>query len=60
MGIRFGPIDPLQLTFETINIMLIKGIITYEEARQIIKKSLDPALSEEQKEKIVDSIVIKK
>ena len=59
MGITVGPIDLLKLSFETVNLMLVKGIITYDEARLIIKKSLDPKLSDEQKEKIVDSIVIK-
>ncbi len=56
MGIRFGPIDPLQLIFEVINILYKKGIISLEEADTIIKNSLDPSLSEEEKQKIIDSL----
>ncbi|MFA6991995.1 MAG: hypothetical protein WC269_01785 [Candidatus Gracilibacteria bacterium] len=57
MGIRFGPIDPLQLIFNVMNTLMKKGLVTYEEAREIIKGSLDPKLPEEEKEKILDSII---
>lgn len=57
MGIRFGPFDPLQLVFETINHMLKKNLMTYEEAREIIRKSLDPQMPEEEKEKILNSMI---
>lgn len=56
MGIRFGPIEPLQLIFEIINGLVIKGVISVEEGEHMIKKSLDPSLSEEEKEKILDSL----
>lgn len=60
MGIRFGPIDPLQLIFNVMNALMKKGLITYEEAREIIKGSLDPNLPEEEKEKILDSLIKRK
>jgi hypothetical protein len=60
MGIRFGPIDPLQLVFNVMNSLMKKGLITYEEAREILKGSLDSNLSEEEKEKIIDSLIIRK
>ena len=60
MGIRFGPIDPLQLIFNVMNALMKKGLITYEEAREIIKGSLDPNLPGEEKEKILDSLIKRK
>lgn len=60
MGIRFGPIDPLQLIFEIINALHKKGIISSSEADQIIKSSLDPSLPEEEKQNIIDSLKGKK
>jgi len=60
MGIRFGPIDPLQLIFNVMNALMKKDLITYEEAREIIKGSLDPNLPDEEKEKILDSIIKRK
>ena len=60
MGIRFGPIDPLQLIFEIMNSLHKKGIISTSEGDQIIKSSLDPTLPEEEKQKIIDSLRGKK
>jgi hypothetical protein len=60
MGIRFGPIDPLQLIFNVMNTLMKKGLINFEEARDIIKGSLDPNLPEEEKEKIIDSLIKRK
>ena len=56
MGIRFGPIDPLQLIFEIINELTRKGIVSAEEAERMIKTSLDPALTEEEKNNILKSL----
>ena len=56
MGIRFGPIDPLQLIFEMINKLVVKGVITSKEADEIVKTSLDPALPEKEKQKLLDSL----
>ena len=60
MPIRFGPIDPLQLIFNVMNTLMKKGLITYDEAREIIKGSLDPSLPEEEREKILDSLIKRK
>lgn len=56
MSIRFGPIDPLQLIFGVINYLIEKGTLTFDEGEQLIKSSLDPSLSEEEKEKIINSL----
>ena len=56
MGIRFGPIDPLQLIFEIINSLIEKKVISSKEADGLIKNSLEPSLSEEEKEKILSSL----
>lgn len=60
MGIRFGPIDPLQLVFNVMNTLMKKGLITYDEAREIVKGSLDPNLPEVEKNKILDSLIKRK
>lgn len=60
MGIRFGPIDPLQLVFNIMNTLMQKGLISYEEAREVIKGSLDPKMPEEEKDKILDSLIKRK
>lgn len=56
MGIRFGPVDPLQLIFEIINKLVVKGIISSNEADEIVKGSFDPNLSEKEKEEILNSL----
>lgn len=56
MGIRFGPIDPLQLIFEIMNTLHKKGLITTSEGDEIIKSSLDPSLPDDEKQKIIDSL----
>jgi len=56
MGIRFGPIDPLQLIFEIVNSLIEKKVISSKEADELIKNSLEPSLSEEEKEKILISL----
>ncbi len=57
MGVLIGPFDPLQLVFNTLNAFLRKGLITYDEAREILKNSLDPTLPEEKKEEILNSLI---
>ena len=37
MGIRFGPIDPLQLIFEIVNSLIEKKVISSKEADELIK-----------------------
>lgn len=55
-----GNFDPLKLQFELLNLLLQKGKITANEAKKILKTSLNPELKEEEKERIVDSLFIKK
>jgi len=57
MGILLGPFDPLQLIFNILNALMKKGIINYDEARGILKQSLNPQMSDEEKEKVLDSII---
>ena len=57
MGILLGPFDPLQLIFNILNALMKKGIISYEDARNILKESLDPQMPVEEKEKILDSLI---
>jgi len=59
MGIRLGPFDPLQLTFNILNSLMRKGLITYEEARNIIKESLDPEMSDTEKEELLNTLIKK-
>lgn len=60
MSLKIGPFDPVVLVFNVMNALMEKKIISYEEARSIIKQSLDSNLSEEDKEKILDSMIRKK
>jgi len=57
MGVLIGPFDPLQLVFNTLNLLLRKGLVSYDEARGILKNSLDPTLPEDKKEEILNSLV---
>lgn len=59
MGILLGPFDPLQLIFNTLNTLMKKGLLSYVEARAILKQSLDPNLPEEKKEEILNSLITK-
>jgi hypothetical protein len=59
MGILLGPFDPLQLIFNTLNTLMKRGLLSYEEAREILKQSMDPKMSEDQKENILNSLVRK-
>ena len=60
MGIRLGPFDPIQLIFNVMNTLMQKGLMSYEDTRKIIKESLPPDMSNEEKEKLLDSLVKKK
>ena len=57
MGVLLGPFDPLQLIFNLINALLKRGLISYDEARKILKDSLNPAMSEEEKEKLLNTLI---
>ncbi len=56
MGIRFGPVDPLQLIFEIINKLVNKSILSLSEADEVVKSSFDPNLSEKEKDEILNSL----
>lgn len=60
MGILLGPFDPLQLIFNILNTLMKRGLISYDEARSILKESLNPQMSDEEKEKVLDSIIKRK
>ena len=51
------PFDPIQLTFNVLNNLMKKGIISYDDARDILKQSLDPNMKDEDKEKLLDSFI---
>ena len=57
MGIRIGNFDPIQLIFQLMNALMKKGLISYEEAREIIKNSLPSEMAKDEKERILNSIV---
>lgn len=59
MGILLGPFDPLQLIFNILNALMKKGLLNYEEARNILRQSIDPKMSEQQKEEILNSLIKK-
>jgi len=57
MPVRIGPFDPLQLIFQVMNTLMRKGLISYEEARQIIRDALPPEMPEQEKEALLNSMV---
>lgn len=57
MGILLGPFDPLQLIFNILNTLMKKGTINYDEARNILKESLDPQMPNDEKEKLLNSLI---
>lgn len=59
MGIRLGNFDPLQLIFGIMDSLLRSGHITIEQARKILKDSLPPEMSDDEKNRIVDSMIIR-
>lgn len=59
MGIRFGVFDPMQLIFQIMNTLMKKGLISYDEAREIIRQALPPEMPSTEKDSIVDSMVKK-
>jgi len=56
MPVMIGPFDPLQMIFGILNTLIDKGVINDSEAEEIIRKSLNPKLSEEEKNKIIESL----
>lgn len=59
MGIQIGPWDPLKLTFNIMDNLMKRGIIRYEDAVDILNKSLPDDMSPDEKKRIIDSMVTK-
>jgi len=57
MSIRFGPLDPLQLIFGIMNHLMKSNQLSVEQARDIIKQALPPEMPEDDKNKILDSLI---
>lgn len=57
MGILLGPFDPLQLIFNVLNALMKRGLLTYDDARGILKDSMNPNMPEEEKEKLLNSLI---
>ncbi len=57
MGILLGPFDPLRLIFNILNNLMKKGLIGYDEAREILKESMDSTMSDDEKEKKLDTLI---
>jgi hypothetical protein len=47
----------LKLMLNTIDALLRKGRLSYPEARRILKDSLDPRMSDDEKEEYLDNLV---
>lgn len=60
MSFRIGHISPLHLTFEVINSLMQKGILSFEEGREIINKSLPPDMPEKERKELLDSLIIER
>ena len=56
MAVRIGAFDPIALVFGLMNLMLRKKLISDEEARAIIRDSLDPSMTDAEKDKFIDSL----
>lgn len=57
MSILLGPFDPLQLIMNTINALMRKGVLTVDEARTILKTSMDPNMPDPEKERILNDMI---
>ena len=56
MGVFIGPYDPIKLAITLINTLLKKGLITVQEAKDILKQSLNPSMSDDEKDKFIESL----
>ncbi len=57
MGIRLGPWDPLQLSFNILNALMKKGLLNLNEVKEVLKNTLPPEMSEEEKQNIINSMI---
>lgn len=60
MPILLGPFDPIKLIFNIINSLMSRGLLSIDDARKILRDSLDPNMSDIEKEKFIDSLFINK
>lgn len=60
MPILLGPFDPIKLIFNIINSLMSRGLLSIGDAQKILKDSLDPNMSDIEKEKFIDSLFINK
>jgi hypothetical protein len=56
MPILLGPFDPLKLIFNIINSLMAKGLLSSEDAKNILKKAIDPNMPDSEKDKFIDSL----
>lgn len=59
MGIRIWPFDPIQLIFNVMNALMKKGLISFDESRDIIRWSLPQEMTSEEKENLINSLITK-
>jgi hypothetical protein len=59
MSVSIGPYDPIILIFSLINTLMKKEYLSYSEAREIIKQSLPSNMTDDEKEKLLDSLLKK-
>ena len=60
MGVLLGPFDPIKLIFNILNSLMARGLLSNADARKILKDSLDPNMSDIEKEKFIDSLFTNK
>lgn len=60
MGIQIGPWDPLKLTFNIMDNLMRRNIISYDDAVEILTKSLPEDYSQEQKQEIIGKMITKR
>jgi len=59
MPVRIGPFDPLNLIFQIMNVLMKNGQISGEEAKEIIRRSLPKEMPDEEKEKLINLLIVK-
>ena len=60
MGILLGPFDPIKLIFNILNSLMAKGLLSNDDARKILRDSLDPNMPDIEKDKFIDSLFTNK
>lgn len=56
MPILLGQFDPIKLIFNILNSLMSKGLLSVDDAKKILAESLDPNMSDIEKEKYIDSL----